>query len=111
MIPITRDPLAPRGGFTARLYIDVLEEALPDFIEELGGINKVVFMQDNSPIHKAHIITDWLREKKINVIVWPSYLPDLNPIENIWATLKRQIHLWYPQLDHMPGGPPRSKKQ
>ena len=30
-------------------------------------------------------------ENKINIIDWPPYCSDLNPIENIWAILKRKI--------------------
>ena len=25
-------------------------------------------------------------------MTWPPYLPDLNPIENLWALLKRDIY-------------------
>jgi transposase len=42
----------------------------------------MVFMQDNAPIHTAHIIKDWLEEMAIEVLEWPPYSPDLNPIEH-----------------------------
>ena len=34
-----------------------------------------------------------MRDNNIKVIKFPSYSPDLNPIENIWALLKRNIGL------------------
>jgi hypothetical protein len=30
-------------------------------------------------------------KKKINAMVWPANSPDLNPIENLWSWLDRQI--------------------
>ena len=56
IIPIHGDPAAPKGGDTARSYIKVLEEGLLEFIEEMGCKKKIIFMQDNAPIHKAHIV-------------------------------------------------------
>ena len=35
---------------------------------------------------------------------WPPYSLDLNPIENIWAVLKRKLHKWYLELEEMAGG-------
>ncbi len=55
-------------------------------------------MHDNAPIHTAHIIQDWLHENGVEVMEWPPYSPDLNPIENIWALLKAEIYRLYPDL-------------
>ena len=30
-------------------------------------------------------------KKNVKLIDWPSYSPDLNPIENVWALMKRKI--------------------
>ncbi len=81
------------GGVTARVYKAVLDEHLLPILD-FGAI----FMQDNAPIHKAHIICEWLEENKVHVMEWPPYSPDLNPIENLWALLKAEIYRSYPEL-------------
>ena len=40
-------------------------------------------MQDNAPGHAAKRTREELLERGINVIFWPSYSPDLNPIETV----------------------------
>lgn len=57
-----------------------------------------IFMQDNAPIHNAHIIRGWFRERGIEVMNWPPYSPDLNPIENLWALLKEKMYILHPEL-------------
>ena len=92
LIPIYGDPDAARGGVTAKSYIKVLEEGLPAFLDELGERKDFLFMQDNAPIHGAHIVRDWFKEQDIQVMEWPPYSLNLNLIENIWAVLTRKLY-------------------
>ena len=40
-------------------------------------------MHDNTPVYTAAIIQTILAELGVEVMIWPPYSPDLNPIENL----------------------------
>lgn len=78
------------GRLDAAGYVQLLEANLLPNLNRLlpeGGI----FMQDNAPIHSARITTNWLHDNNINVLPWPAYSPDMNPIENAWAIMKHDL--------------------
>lgn len=93
LVPLDSNPEAPHGGVD-RFVIEALYHAfLPEFVRP-GDI----FMQDNSPLHWAYLIQGLLEDLGIEVMDWPPYSPDLNPIENLWALMKTKIYELYPEL-------------
>ena len=71
------------------IYENILEDYMPE-LKRIGK-NEVLVLMDNHPVHKSLNSLKFYKEKGIKVIDFPSYSPDLNPIENIWGKIKKQI--------------------
>ncbi len=48
-------------------------------------------MQDNAPVHTAKKCKAFFEEQEIPLLPRPPSFPDINPIENLWATMKPRL--------------------
>ena len=67
--------------------MDVLNNFLLPIYQEI-----FLFQQDNAPIHVSNYSKTWIKNNQIKILDWPAYSPDLNPIENVWGLLARNVY-------------------
>ena len=78
----------------------ILEEHLLPFITERFPESHR-FQQDNDPRHRSKKTRTFMDNNNTVYPNWPAQNPDLNPIEMVWAQMKR----------HVPKAKPRTKDE
>lgn len=82
---------APMSRYNSTMYKN---RVLMDFVTPVfdSHQNDYIFQQDNSPVHTAKRVTDYIKTQRIQTLEWPAKSPDLNLIEHVWADLKNTIY-------------------
>lgn len=84
--PVT-DLVKIEGKFDSHKYIRVLRTHVLPIMQNNAPPN--IFMQDNASVHTARNVMEWFGRQNFEVLDWPALSPDLNPIENVWASMER----------------------
>ena len=76
------------GNMTAVRYRD---EILRPVADPLVQQRNLILQQDNGRPHVARVCQDFLANNNIAPLAWPTYSPDLTPIEHMWDELDRRV--------------------
>lgn len=88
------DLIRINGRFNSQSYLDILQRNITPYMQRFE--NQPIFMQDNSPIHTAGVVMEYLSARPYELLISPPLSPDLNPIENVWAYITRE----WPQMEN-----------
>jgi transposase len=85
-------------------FIDFMEsskaENVCEFLEKIVECNqkkRIILVLDNSRSHHADKTVRKARDLNITLVFLPPYSPDLNPVEFIWKTIKREVSVRFIQ--------------
>ena len=78
------------GNLNADEYLIILSNVLLETIRRYD-IQDPIFQQDNAPCHTAKKVDEWFDDNFIRKMIWPPQSPVMNPIEHVWAHMKRQL--------------------
>lgn len=77
-------PFLFQGTTNATIFNMWLKESLLPVLEE----NSTIVM-DNATFHKSQETKDIVKAARCKILFLPPYSPDLNPIEQVWANIKK----------------------
>ncbi len=92
----TLGPLVPtEHRLNTTVYLSIVADHVHPFMTTVYPSSDGYFQQDNAPCHKAQIISDWFLEhdNEFTLLKWPPQSPDLNPIEQLWDVVEREIRI------------------
>jgi hypothetical protein len=87
------------GRVNGAAYINIIKNELPMLIDNAFDrhTDEVLFIHDNGLAYRSGFKNKWFEDNKINLLRWPSSCPDLNPIENLWDHIDKQLRKMKPK--------------
>lgn len=88
------EPMIYQGTADSNTVLNYFEHTLPK-LQPTNKQNISIVIMDNASYHKSQELKDLFRQHNSYLIFLPAYSPDLNPIENLWGTIKQELRNYY----------------
>ena len=81
-------------------YLNVIADQFHPHTASVFSTGNGMFQWDNAPCQKTWIVLDWFQEydTELQLVVWSSNSPDLNPMEHIWMSWNGSSEFKYHQV-------------
>jgi isftu1 transposase len=83
------EPMIYQGTTNSNTVYAYFKTILPNL-----KVSSIVIL-DNASYHKSEQLLKLFHSYKITLLFLPPYSPDLNPIENLWGTIKQHLRSYY----------------
>jgi len=70
-----------------KIYLELIK-TVP---QEITNENRMVVILDNYPTHYAKMLKEATEHLNMEFVYLPSYSPKLNPIEQVWRTIRKEL--------------------
>ena len=79
-----------RGTFNSFKFINFLEDRMLSIIRL--NMDEFWLLFDNSRVHTAKIVQQFLKTNNIKTVSWPPYSADLNIVEDVWSIMTDYVY-------------------
>jgi transposase len=79
------------GRVTGASHVDILRKHAVPTMRRTFLKGKGRFQEDNARPHTVKVAKEFWEKTGLRKLSWPAQSPDLNPLENLWAEVKRSV--------------------